>query len=174
MKTTILTIVITILLSATILVLFLHHYRKLRAQRLLCETAFSDVLRLQSELIDHSRPIIVITQKVLRDERKLYEEIMPLYDDKLHKQSQEEEIFNILLLRDRLNYLHKRANHHPELKDLDQLKELWSRVEITNRNIDESASFYNDTAHDYREITNEFPYSILAEILQYPRFNLIA
>lgn len=174
MKTTILTIVITILLSATILVLFLHHYRKLRAQRLLCETAFSDVLRLQSELIAHSRPIIVITQKVLRDERKLYEEIMPLYDDKLRKQSQEEEIFNILLLRDRLNYLHKRASRHPELKDLEELTKLWEKVEITNRNIDESASFYNDAAHDYREITHEFPYSMLAEILQYPRFNLIA
>ncbi|GGZ75910.1 hypothetical protein GCM10007161_03650 [Ignatzschineria indica] len=174
MKTTILTIVITILLSATILVLFLHHYRKLRAQRLLCETAFSDVLRLQSELIAHSRPIIVMTQKVLRDERKLYEEIMPLYDDKLRKQSQEEEIFNILLLRDRLNYLHKRAIRHPELKDLEELTKLWEKVEITNRNIDESASFYNDAAHDYREITHEFPYSMLAEILQYPRFNLIA
>ncbi len=174
MKTTILTIVITILLSATILVLFLHHYRKLRAQRLLCETAFSDVLRLQSELIAHSRPIIVMTQKVLRDERKLYEEIMPLYGDKLRKQSQEEEIFNILLLRDRLNYLHKRASRHPELKDLEELTKLWEKVEITNRNIDESASFYNDAAHDYREITHEFPYSMLAEILQYPRFNLIA
>ncbi|PWD87569.1 LemA family protein [Ignatzschineria cameli] len=174
MKTTILTIVITILLSATILVLFLHNYRKLRTQRLLCETAFADVLRLQGELIDHSRPIILITQKVLRDERKLYEEIMPLYDDHRQQLPQEEEILNILLLRDRLNYLYKRASRHPELKDLEELTTLWSRVEITNRNIDESASYYNDTAHDYREITNEFPCSMLAEILQYPRFNLIA
>lgn len=172
MTTTAITILFTALLSALILYLFFHHYHKLRKSRRLCATAFNDVENLQAQLISRSAPIIVITQKVLRDETELFQEIKTISTPE-GPRSLEERIHSILLLRHKLNKLHRRSLNHVELKDHAELHALWIKVEITNRNIDESASFYNDAVHDYQEIISQFPASMLAEVLQYPTYHRI-
>lgn len=173
MMTTTFTIIFTVLLSAAILYFIIHHYRKLRKAKSLCDTAFRDVEILQDQLISRSTPAITITQKVLRDEEELFEKLKPLYSPVEGPLSLETRIHNILLLRNKLNYLRKRAQKHPELKYDAELNTLWVKIDITNRNIDESASFYNDAVHDYREMISQFPSSMLAEILQYPNYHRI-
>lgn len=171
--TTTVTIIFTALLSAMILYLFIHHYRKLRKCKNRCDTAFKDVELLQDQLISRSAPAIIITQKVFRDEAELFEDIKPLYLPTEGFRSLEDRIHNILLLRNKLTHLRKRAQKDPELKDSDELQTIWVKIEITNRNIDESASYYNDAVHDYKEITSQFPGSMLADILQYPQYHRI-
>ena len=171
--TTTVTIIFTALLSATILYLFIHYYRKLRKCKDLCDTAFKDVEILQDQLISRSAPAITITQKVLRDEADLFTALTPIYHPSDEFRALETRIHNILLLRHKLTHLRKRAQSHPELKDLDELQTIWVKIEITNRNIDESASFYNDAVHDYKEMTSQFPGSMLADILQYPEYHRI-
>lgn len=172
MTTTTLTIIFTALLSALILALFFHHYRKLNAARRLCDTAFNDVEKLQTRLITTSEPVVAITQKVLRDESALFQDIKVTMNAQ-GPLSLEDRIHNILLLRHRLNKLHRRSLNHVELKDHAELNALWIKVEIINRNIDESASFYNATAHDYKELISTFPISMLADILHYPDYHRI-
>lgn len=172
MTTTALTIVLTAFFSALLLYLFFHHYHKLRKARRLCDTAFHDVENLQAQLITRSAPVIATTQKVLRDEADLFQEIK-IITTAQGPRSLEERIHNILLLRHKLNKLHRRSLSHVELKDDAELNALWIKVEITNRNIDESASFYNDAVHDYKDLISEFPASMLAEILQYPTYHRI-
>lgn len=172
MTTTALTIIFTALFSALILYLFFHHYRQLRKARRLCDTAFNDVENLQAQLITRSMPVIATTQKVLRDEADLFQEIK-IITTAQGPRSLEERIHSILLLRHKLNRLHRRSLNHVELKDDAELNAHWIKVEITNRNIDESASYYNDAVHDYKELTAEFPTSMLADILQYPVYHRI-
>lgn len=172
MTTTALTIIFTALFSALILYLFFHHYQKLRKSRRRCDTAFNDVENLQAQLISRSTPVIAITQKVLRDEAELFQELR-IITTAQGPRSLEERIHSILLLRHKLNKLHRRSLSHVELKDDAELNALWIKVEITNRNIDESASFYNDAVHDYKELISEFPASMLADILQYPTYHRI-
>ena len=173
MNTTTLTIICTALFSAAVLYLFIHHYRKLKKAKDLCDTAFRDVEILQDQLIARSSPAITITQKVLRDEEELFEELKLIYTPQEGPRSLEERIHNILLLRNKLSYLRKRAQKHVELKDLEALQTIWVNIEITNRNIDESASYYNDAVHDYKALTAQFPASMLADILQYPPYHRI-
>lgn len=172
MTTTTLTTLFTALFSALILYLFFHHYHRLRKARRLCDTAFNDVENLQAQLITRSMPVIAITQKVLRDEGDLFQEIKIIATAQ-GPRSLEERIHNILLLRHKLNRLHRRSLNHVELKDNAELNALWIKVEITNRNIDESASFYNDAVHDYKELISKFPASMLADVLQYPTYHRI-
>lgn len=173
MTKTLFTIILTVALSAFILYLVIHHYRKLRKYRRVCDSALVDVQRLQAQLIERSEPIILITQKVLRSHHKIFDEWREIKEQAENKRTQSERIQHILLLRNHLNTLKHESQMHIELKNREDLAELWVKVDITNRNIDESASFYNDAVHDYRELTSQFPVSMLADILQYPKYQRI-
>ncbi len=173
MTKTLFTIILTVTLSAFILYLFIYHYRKLRKYRRVCDSALVDVQRLQAQLIERTDPIIAITQKVLRHQDKLFDEWREIKAQADSKRPQSARIHHILLLRNHLNTLKHESQTHPELKNREDLAELWVKIDITNRNIDESASFYNDAVHDYKELTAQFPVSMLADILQYPKYQRI-
>ncbi|MHC5225450.1 LemA family protein [Ignatzschineria sp. LJL83] len=172
MTTTAITIIFTAFLSALLLSYLIHHYRKLKKHRHLCDSALSDVETLQAQLITRSEPIIFETQKVLRSETALFQDIKNITQSPENR-TLELRITHILLLRYKLKSLYKISQKNPELKDQPQLMTLWEKVEITNRNIDESSSFYNDRVHDYKELTSKFPASMLADIMQYPIYQRI-
>ena len=172
MTTTAITIIFTALLSAFILSYLIHFYQKLKKHRRLCESAFEDVELLQVELITRSEPIILESQKVLRSETALFSDIKKITSAS-RSHNMELRITHILLLRHKLKTLYKISQKNPELKDQEFLISLWEKVEITNRNIDESSSFYNDRVHDYKELTSKFPASMLADIMQYPIYQRI-
>lgn len=172
MTTTAITIIFTACLSALLLIYFTHHYRQLKKYRNLCDSALKDVETLQAQLISRSEPIIFETQKVLRNETTLFQDIKNITHAS-HPQDMELRITHILMLRNRLNKLYKLSQKNPELQAKTALIVLWEKVDITNRNIDESASFYNDRVHDYKELTSKFPASMLADIMQYPIYQRI-
>ena len=172
MTTTVISLLLTAGAAISIIYLFLHHYRKLRQYRQRCDTAFKDVEILQAQLISRSAPIILITQKVLRDEAQLFTDIRNMSDTDIER-TQEARVHAILLFRNKIKHLYKRSLKNPELKADPALIPLWTKIEITNRNIDESASYYNDAVHDYGELVSKFPASMLADIMHYPQYHRI-